>query len=258
MYAQYLKNLHPSPQTIKNYISGAKTWIADHGGVIQSFLSRELEQLTKGFVKHSEHVPRRAPPLSVQHLILIADYVCCHPSVPCGVLPCIVIGYKCFLRSSNLLSPSMEVWGGPHTLLTRDFELRGDSLFISIQSTKTKSNSQPEIFSLELESDTRICPVTFWRKYNDIIKPWILGPAFLTDNNLPLTPRHLVGVMRAALSSCKDIDPGRVSMHSIHRGAAQDAAQKGLSLSHIKTLGLWKSDAGIKPYLDNSPSIFKR
>lgn len=258
MYAQYLKNSHPSPQTVKNYMSGAKTWILEHGGNVQPFLSRELDQLTKGFVKFSDHVPSRAAPLSISHLLVIAEYVRCNPYVPCAVLPCIIIGFKCFLRSSNLLSPSTRVWGGPHTLLARDLVIKDNSLMVSVLSTKTKSNNQPESFVLESETDHRLCPVALWRRYLNIIKPSLLGPAFLTDSKLPLTPRHIVGVMRAALASSKDIDPGKVSMHSIRRGAAQDAADRGVPLSHIQTLGLWRSDSGVKPYLDNFPHIFKR
>lgn len=251
MYAQYLKNLYPCPQTIKNYMSGAKTWVAEHGGSIQPFFSRELDQITKGFVKHSNHVPQRAFPLSVHHLLLISDYVRSNPLLPFSILPCIVIGFKCFLRSSNLLSPSMRVWGGPHTLLGRNLVLSNNSLTVAIASTKTKWDNKPETFSLEKESDPRICPVTLWTAYSSAIRPSPFGPAFLTNEHLPLTARHVVGVMRAALVPALNIDPSRISLHSLRRGAAQDALDKGIGTQEIKTLGLWKSDSGLKPYLSN-------
>lgn len=257
MYAQYLKNLHLSPQTVKNYISGAKTWIAEHGGSITSFLGRELDQLTKGFTKNSDHVPSRAAPLSVTNLFTMAKYVKFHPCVPCSVLPCIVIGFKCFLRSSNLLSPSTLVWGGPHTLLARDIVNSENGLRVTVSATKTKRGSEAETFYLDKEDDPRICPVHLWNRYITLVKPWALGPAFLTDNYLPLTARHVVGVMRAALADSKDLDPGKVSMQSLRRGAAQDAMNKGLSLPLIKTFGLWKSDSGVKPYLERPTYIFK-
>lgn len=256
MYAQYLKNSYPSPQTVKNYISGAKTWVAEHGGQTQPFLSRDLDQLTKGFTKNSTHVPQRAAPLTVSHLLTIADYSSCNPFVPRSVLPCIVIGFKCFLRSSNLLSPSTLTWGGPHTLLAQDIILSKDSLLVTVRSTKTKADARPETFSLNRESDIRLCPVFLWTQYASYLRPWALGPAFLTDNHLPLTARHVVGVMRAALSSTKDLDPARVSLHSLRRGATQDAAEKGVPLNQIKTLGLWKSDSGVKPYLESTSHIF--
>lgn len=257
MYAQFLKNSHSSPQSVKNYLSGAKTWVAEHGGLTQPFLSRDLDQLTKGFVKNSNHVPMRAAPLNVNHLFMIAEYVQANPFVPRSVLPCIIIGFKCFLRSSNLLSPSTDSWGGPHTLLSRDITLLKDSLLISIRSTKSKSDNRPEIFSLEKELDSRLCPVRLWTEYVRAVNPWAYGPAFLTNDLRPLTARHVVVAMRAALDAATDLDPGRVSLHSLRRGAAQDALEKGLPLPQIKTLGLWKSDSGIKPYLDSSSHIFK-
>lgn len=249
MYAQYLKNSHPAPQRVKNYMSGAKTWVAEHGGLIQPFLSRELDQLTKGFVKNSSHVPKRAFPLSVPHLLLISDYVRSNPSLPFSVLPCVVIGFKCFLRSSNLLSPSMQVWGGPHTLLARDLMISNNQLLVSISSTKTKWDNRPETFVLDREQDQRICPVALWAEYSSVFRRAIFGPAFLTNEHLPFTAHHVVGTMRAALASLPDIDQGRLSLHSLRRGAAQDAVDKGAGIQEIKTLGLWKTDSGLKPYL---------
>lgn len=101
MYAQYLSNSHSCPQTVKNYISGAKTWVAEHGASIQPFLSRELDQLTKGYAKKSTHVPKRAYPLTVSHLAVISNYVRANPALPFSILPCIIVGLKCFLRASN-------------------------------------------------------------------------------------------------------------------------------------------------------------
>lgn len=256
MYAQYLKNLHPCPRTIKNYISGAKTWVAEHGGSVQPFFSRDLDQLTKGYSKNSDHVPKRALPLSVSHLLIIANYVRSNPALHFSVLPCIVIGFKCFLRSSNLLSPSMQVWAGPHTLLVWDLVVTDSSLLVSVNSTKTKWNNKPDIFSLEREPDPRICPVTLWTEYVRRLRPCPLGPAFRTNEHLPLTARHVVGVMRAALSSLPELDSGRLSLHSLRRGAALDAAERGSNLQEIKTLGLWRWDSGVKPYLDTFPHIF--
>lgn len=249
MYSQYLKNSHPCPQTIKNYISGAKTWVGEHGGSTQAFFSRELDQITKGFIKKSSHVPQRAFPLSVTHIEIISHYVRSNQSLPFSVLPCIVIGFKCFLRASNLLSPSMHVWGGPHTLLAKDLVIFNGQLLVSIGSTKTKWDNKIQTFSLTREPNQDICPVALWEHYVRIFRPSPLGPAFLTNELLPLTARHVVGVMRGALASVPNLDPARISLHSLRRGATHDAKEKGVGLPEIKTLGLWKSDSGLKPYL---------
>lgn len=173
-------------------------------------------------------------------------------------MPCIVIGFKCFLRASNLLSPSSGEWGGPHTLLARDIVVKEDGLFISVRSSKTKWDNSPTTVLLSREGMSPLCPVRLWTQYYNSVRPWFLGPAFLLNNQLPLTARHVVAVMRSALAYESDLDPARISMHSLRRGAAHDAAEKGLPLEEIKTPGMWKSTAGIKPYLDKFPHIFNR
>lgn len=258
MYAQYLYNSHSSPQSVKNYMSGARTWVTEHGGDPSAFDDHDVQQILKGFVKKSSHVPQRAVPLASHHILQIATYVSFNPAVPKSVLPCIVIGFKCFLRSSNLLSPSMRVWGGPHTLLARNVIVTDKGLLLTIDSTKTKwDNSASEIL-LPPEPNSRVCPVALWTHYYRTVKPWYLGPAFLTDSHLPLTARHVVTVMRAALSSAKDIDSGKLSMHSLRRGAVQEAVLNDVPLDQIKEAGMWRSTSGVKPYLDKFPHIFKR
>lgn len=37
MFTQYLKNSFAAPATVKNYLSGARTWIAEHGGDLTPF-----------------------------------------------------------------------------------------------------------------------------------------------------------------------------------------------------------------------------
>lgn len=63
MYAQFLANSYSSPATVKNYLSGAKTWTQHHTGETVSFDSPELNKLVKSFVTSSNHIPTQAAPL---------------------------------------------------------------------------------------------------------------------------------------------------------------------------------------------------
>lgn len=249
MFAQHLANIHAAPTSIKNYISGAKTWISHHSGTTEAFLSPQFNQLVKGLTKNSGHVPSRAAPLAPHHVRAICDFADLSSSVPLAVRPAILIGYACFLRGSNLLSPSMQEWGGPHTLLAGDIRLTQSGLQIFLRSTKTRSDPRGLTFFIPATLDDPYCPVSAWRKYSGLIRPWALGPAFIQANRLPLTTRQLVVVMRLALQRHTDISAPKVSMHSLRRGAAQAAADAGLPLAEIKDRGTWKSNAGIRPYL---------
>lgn len=249
MYVQFLRNSYPAPTTVKNYLSGAKTWISEHGGRTLPFTSFEYNQLATGVSKRSTHVPSRAAPLTWAHIRLIVNFFDATPAIPLSAKPCILIGFFTFLRSRNLLSPTMSTWGGPHTISVKDIVVTNEGLRIMVFSTKTKSDPSPVTTLVPWQDDPALCPVSSWLKYQHRIKPWIIGPAFLTDSGLPLTPRHLVGFIRLALRNCKDIDPARVSMHSLRRGAAQSALAAGSDLSSIKNMGMWKSDSGLAPYL---------
>lgn len=119
-YAQYLANKLAAPGSIKNYISGARTWLNEHYGSIQGFVAPQLAQLVKGYVKNSSHIPSRAQPLEPHHIKAICKLADFSPSVPLALKPAMLIGYNCFLRESNLTSASLQEWGGPHTLLAAD------------------------------------------------------------------------------------------------------------------------------------------
>lgn len=249
MYLQYLKNSFSAPTTVKNYLSGARTWLGEHGGDVSPFSTLEYHQLSTGLTKRSLHLPRRAVPLESKHIEIIANFVDSTPGVPLAVKPCILIGYHTFLRASNLLSPNMSTWGGPHTLAARDLTLTERGLDVTVHSTKTKSDPRPTKTTIPWSDDSHLCPTLAWFKYASKIQPWALGPAFLTDQRVPLTARHVVGFMRLALRDNKDLDPTRISLHSLRRGATQEAAQHGMSLNALKEHGMWRSDSGIAPYL---------
>lgn len=249
MYTQFLKNSFNAPTSVKNYLSGVKTWIAEHGGDSSPFASFEYHQLFSGLTKRSNHVPMRAAPLTLDHVRTIALFLDTTPAIPLSAKPCLLIGFGTFLRVGNLLSPTMSSWRGVHTLRARDIWLSDKGLHVSVHSTKTKTDPSPVTTILRYEDDPLMCPALAWFKYQWRIKPWILGPAFLTDSGFPLTPRHLVGFMRIALQQAKDIDSARVSMHSLCRGAVQAAFRLGQSFNQIKERGMWNSDSGFAPYL---------
>lgn len=248
-YVQYLKNSDFAPTSAKNYLSGARTWIAEHGGCVLPFISFKYQQLLSGLTKRSLHVPRRAAPLTPAHISSIVAFLDSNPGIPKSAKPCILVGYHTFLRSSNLLSPSSSSWGGPHTLMAQDLVLSDDGLEISVYSMKTKKSPTPVKTFIPWGQEPRLCPAQAWLRYINDVKPWILGPAFVTDSHLPLTGRQLVGFMRLALKDTSDICPARVSMHSLRRGATQSALSDGTDLDLIQHRGMWSSTAGIAPYL---------
>lgn len=249
MFAQHLANKHAAPTSVRNYLSGAKTWIAEHQGSVLPFLSPQLGNLVKGFVKNSAHIPARAEPLCPHHIRFICRELDLSPSAPLGVKLAILLGYSCFLRTSNLLSPTMLDWGGPHTLLAGEITLLSHGLSVHIRSTKTRSNPLGLDFIIPRSSDPSSCPVQAWTLYKAAVRPWPLGPAFVHGNGLPITSAQVVRIMRAALVNHRDITPKSISMHSLRRGATQAAVDQEVPLQDILSRGTWKSTSGMQPYL---------
>lgn len=249
MYAQYLANLHAAPGSVKNYMSGAKTWVSDHCGSINAFLAPQLGLLMKGFAKKSTHIPSRAQPLQPRHIEAICKMLDSVPSAPLAAKPALLIGYACFLRSSNLLSPTIAEWGGPHTLTAGDISIKDGGLEVFIRSTKTRSISQGLKFFVPKETSRELCPAQAWVTYKNSVRPWAFGPAFIHNNRQPLTSVQLVKLMRLALKDCPDLITAKISMHSIRRGAAQAAADQGVPLNDILARGTWTSPSGLRPYL---------
>lgn len=247
MYVQWLSNVHSSPSTIKNYLSGAKNWVLEHNGSISSFLSYEVGQMQKSVSKHSQHVIKRAAPLFPCHLEVISSFCDYNLATPLSVKPCVLLGHALFLRSSNLLSPSMDSWNGPHTLMASDIQSFSDKLVVRICSSKTQVS--PAVTTVYTNPCHHICPVRAWINYVAVVSPYRLGPAFIVSPGRSLTAKLVVSTMRQALMYDSSIDASKVSMHSLRRGAVHTAVSSGSSHSEIMAAGSWSSFSGLKPYL---------
>lgn len=220
----------------------------EHRGIVDTFSSPVFLQLSGGTYKRSQHVPNRAEPLSWEHVRLI-NFINRTPSVPLAAKPCILIGFHTFLRSSNLLSPSTGVWAVPHTMLARHLRISNLGLHVSVSTTKTKFDSNPVMTVLPWNNDPVYCPVQAWLRYVTARRPCPVGPAFVTDDHKPMTPRIIMGIMRLGLQEIQGINVENVSIHSLRRGAAQYAKNSGISIDAIMERGMWRSKSGLAPYL---------
>lgn len=255
MYYQFLANSFSSPGTVKNHVSGAKNWVQLHRGNIQHFAAYELGMMSKSVLEGSKHIPSPAAPLSPQDIKTICSYVDSlanpHPAYKAAIL----LAFATFLRVSNVLSPSKTSWGGSHTLLVKDIICYQGRLDVTIWSTKTRKNGEPHVLQVLPSLDPSLCPVMAWRRYIDYVQPCPLGPAFMLDDDTPLTPGPVVNLMRTALRKAGNPAYSRVSFHSLRRGGAQTAAKNGATQEEIMYHGTWKSSAGVEAYLKPDPRM---
>lgn len=250
MYVQFLANTYPAPNTIKNYISGARHWINSHRGDDSAFASAEVANVLSYNVKTSTHVQSQAYPISLSDLTIICEFIDCFPNLPLAFKPAILIGFFAFLRVSNLLSPSTNIWSGPHNLSAADVVPLSDGLVISLRSTKTIHNTKPVLIRLYSVPNSTCCPLAAWQRYVANVKPHLQGPAFMVDRYTPLTARPLVNIMKLALQAAGNNNYIKVSMHSLRRGGAQAAEQNGATHRALKAHGTWLTDSSLKTYLN--------
>lgn len=248
MYLQFLRNSFNSPSSVKNYLSGSKIWLLHHGGNTLSYHSIEVKEMVSAVVNLSDHNPQQAYPLTPQDVKVVCDFIHVNPSVPHAVKPCILIGFACFLRASNLVSPSVKSWVGPHTLLANDVFHTTSGLVICIRSTKTLKKGKSTVLNVAPVSDKRYCPVYAWLTFKAVCNPCPVGPAFMVNDSTPLTSKPIVDVLQAALAS-KVKDGHSLSMHSLRRGGTQTAADAGASHKQLMSHGTWRSKSGLKFYL---------
>lgn len=201
------------------------------------------------------HVTSRAYPLTPHDINTICSFLDATVGVPPAVKPRILLAYASFLRASNLTSPSMSVWGGPHTLRAADILDSSQGLILVIRSTKTVMDNNPIFLQVFPAQAQALCPVKAWREYKALVRPWPFGPAFVYKDSLPLTPRPVIAFMRLVLGSVGHPYAHLVTMHSLRRGGVQCAASKGATRDQLMKHGTWKSSSGLKPYLSEDQRI---
>lgn len=249
MFCQFLANTYPSPATMKNYLSGAKTWVYLRQGDITNFQVKEIAWMFKAISERSSHQTVQAPPITPTDVRLICRYIQANDNTPPAVKPCLLIAYAAFLRGSNAVSPSMQQWGGPHTLMVNDVRMMDGALLIHINSTKTKRTGRPITITILPSHDPLTCPVEAWMSYKARINPCPLGPAFMINSWTPLTTRPVVEIIRKGLDAAGHPRAHTFSFHSLRRGAAQAAARQGATTDQLMQHGTWSSRRGLAAYV---------
>lgn len=249
MYVQYLANTYKAISTVKNYISGVRFWINHHKGDDSGFSSSYVSSVIKYNAAKSNHVTMRAPPLSLQHLRTICMFFDANKNIAPVFKAALLLGYFCFLRSSNLLSPTVTEWGGPHTLNVSDVIMVPHGIVVIIRSSKTIRNGRPVMLNVYAIPNNACCPVAAWSDYLRSARPANNGPAFMINSVTPLTPRPLVGLIRLALQAAGDPMCNSFTLHSIRRGAAQAAQKAGADRQSLRAHGTRATDSALDVYL---------
>ena len=135
LYIQFLANTHKNIISIKNYMSGAKTYVVATGGLSWAFSSPFIPNLYTGLLRLSSHIPMPAPAIPIDTLKLMFDILATMSTDGATIQSAFLIGFALFLRHSNHL-PTYRP-GAMHALRRHDICDDGNCLWLSINSSKT-------------------------------------------------------------------------------------------------------------------------
>ena len=243
-YVTYLFAALKAPASVKNAISGARSWISEQDGCASAFNSPSVKRLCRGGERAASHKVRPSPPLTPQALRAVVMFL--RSLGPSTVMPiaALLVGYFSFLRQSNLVSPSPLGWGGPHTLRRQDITASQSGLWLSIHSSKTISSPDKAVELLvPAIPHSPLCPVAAWSLAASSVPASGSAPAFLASLSHPLDSSMLTNILRLSLKVVDIPFHSEYTIRSLRRGAAQACLSLGVPLEAIKAQGTWESAA---------------
>ena len=227
-YLEYLTNTHKSMDSMKNYISGART-LYEIMGFTPPHWSDYLYRLTaQGITRDLGHVVQRAFPVTSTLLVDIYAHVDPRKVEELVAWNVTLLGFYTFMRKMNLMPDTLEGFDPDVQLARGSFremekEAKGKGYIITVYHTKTIQFKQ-RLLQIPVcrNPDVRICPV-FWYELMVKVIPAREDESVFTipsqDGNAPITYGQWTHIFRQWLEAA-----GYNSMlyrsHSMRRGGA--------------------------------------
>ena len=166
------------------------------------------------------------------------------------------LAFFAFLRSSEFTSPSTSYFNALSHLSASNISFNSDgSLSLHLKSSKTDPYRQG-CSLLIAPSGCSVCAVCAIKKYM-ADRPFNSdGPFYIFQPGLYLTRAQVTSTL-CLLLKCLHIPTELYASHSFRIGAATTAAEAGLPLWLIQSLGRWSSNC-VALYIRTSSSILQK
>ena len=258
-YACFLSGQFKSSASVRNYISGVKSWMVILGFDATEFYSPSLRLTLTGIEKVNVHIPNRKLPitpeilrgiLSVLDLQLVDDVV--FWSLLC-------MAFFGMFRKSQFVGISREKFSPDEQFTRSDFQFTQEGLLVSVKWGKTFQKHDRIRFVPLARLNSSLCPVLAFSRMLIILPALPSSPAFAlpTKSGLsPLTSSWIGRKLHSVLLKL-DLDSHKFSFHSLRRGGATLASLAGCSDSDICSVGLWASEV-YRDYIQLPPKALFR
>lgn len=241
LYVQLLVNSNKTVGTIKNYLSGAKLYILEHGGSPAAFSHHMLINFIKGISRRTSHVPRQA--VALPTAIMVRSCVVLRSLSVEGeiIAAAVLFAFTTMLRQCHLF---YTPHGYMHLIRRGDVRDNGETFLISVRSSKTTGATHLSVIPVHAVPHSAACPVQALRSALALVPAAPSDPIFLDPNTRrPFGAAHANLLLKWALTSIGFAGASSASFHSLRRSSAQACVRAGLPLEEVQSHGLWRSSA---------------
>ena len=255
-FGQFLARTFKSPDTVGNYQSAVRTFLALLGLPIPNSQDKEAQMFTQGMKRVLDHEVKQAAPMTPEILLRMNRVVDYTSQIDMVAWVATLIRFTMFLRKSNLVPDTMITFNPTMQFTRQDFNVTGPASVMMAEITWAKNlQFKQKILRIPVlpVENKAICPVMWMHFMMAQVPAGPQDPAFtiwVRGEKLALSANQLVARMRKWLKLIKE-DDEEYSLHSLRRGGATFAYQCNIEGEMIKHLGNWASEA-YKRYIDVS------
>lgn len=244
-YACFLSENFKSSGSVRNYISGVKTWAVLLDFEIEEFSSPSLKLILSGVDKLNTNIPNVRLPFEPGHLYMMYNVMDTSSSMDCVFWAIIMIGFYCMLRKSQFANNSRISFNPKEQLTRGDFQFTEEGIIVNIQWSKTiQKHNEIHQIPLKRIDDCVLCPVLAYSLMVKKMPALPHEPAFGLPNNkgkiCAFSKTDIDKMLDDILVRC-NMDTHQYSFHSLRRGGATCASSAGCTDSEICTIGNWVS-----------------
>jgi hypothetical protein len=228
------------PGTIRFHLAAIRSYCVDRKWDTSALKDEHIARLLRGATNMFSSPARPRLPITRDILRkLVPASSAPEPPDDLNVSAALRVGWAAMIRLGEITYGK----GGAiadKTVKRGDVSLRTDHAILRLRHSKTDVEKRGVDILLAATNDD-LCPVEALRSLLGSDPQPDTSPLFrLQRGGFPKS--YLVDRIRARLRTA-GIDPTCYSGHSLRRGAAQEAANKGVSEQEIQLLGRWKSNA---------------
>lgn len=256
-YACFLAENFKSSASVRNYISGVKTWATLFKFNVDEFYSPPIKLTLTGLDKLNTRIPKQKLPLQISDLNKIYSCINQNDVQDIVIWTIILVAFFAMLRKSQFAGTSRKSFNKTEQLTRSDFTFSSKGMLISIQWSKTQQkHNQVHEIPVSSMAQSFLCPVSAYTRMINMIPGKSTDPAFgLPDkhgNIIPLSKYDIDCILHSLFEKC-GINKNNYSFHSLRRGGATLAAAVGATDSEICAIGHWVSSC-YRGYIVHSPA----